>query len=687
MKRLIFILLITHAVTTLAQQKGAQINVQELIEELFQPPDSQIDYEEKYESLYQLYTNPIDLNHTTKEELNSLYQLSIYQINQLLSYLHQYGPLLSIYELQVIKGFDINTINKIIPFVEIKSSSSRVKPRDIVKRISKEENKYFIFRIEQILEGQEGYARVDSSRFLGSRQKIYGRFRSTQSKEFSLGLTFEKDQAERITLDKKNRQYGFDYYSAHLLLENKWKFRKIIIGDYQLQFGQGLIIGSGFNPGKGAETITTIKRNNSGISPYTSAKETGFLRGVAMTFQIGNFNISPYYSHQRQDGTMLSKIQAGRVENYVSAIGMSGLHRTYNELNSKKTIKEQTFGINVTYKEPIKKNLEIGINYIQNQFSNPIYKTPSNYNQFEFQGYENFNVGFFGNFNWENFIFFSEFAISKSGGTAMIGGFLGSLSPRFSMSLLYRNYDKNYHSFYAKAFGENSRVINEQGIYWGLKYDLHHSLSIAGYFDNFTFPWLKYGVNSPSKGYEFLVRTDYRPLKKIAIYAQIREESKERSVFTENSNQKALHKGLKRTYTGNINLKVNNRIGLKSRIQFSSFKIDHQHTKGMAIIQDLVLTFSKIVMSARVALFDTEDYENRQYVYERDLLYVFSIPSYAGQGTRNYIMIQYKPNRKISLWVRYGKYNYRNIDSIGSALNRITGSTKSDVKFQLKLKF
>jgi hypothetical protein len=35
---------------------------------------------------------------------------------------------------------------------------------------------------------------------------------------------------------------------------------------------------------------------------------------------------------------------------------------------------------------------------------------------------------------------------------------------------LYRNYSRNYHTFYSNAISENSTPQNEQALYWGWKY-------------------------------------------------------------------------------------------------------------------------------------------------------------------------------------------------------------------------
>jgi len=667
-----------------------EIDLQEFVEQMFQIPDLDINYEDLYESLYQLYTDPIDLNNTNANELNALYQLNIYQINNLLDYLENHGPMLSLYELQSIEGFDRYTIDSILPFVEVRASGDHATRGPLLKRIVSEQNNFLLLKTERILETQKGYrppADPDDSRYMGSPYKFYGRFRASHTGDFSVGLTFEKDAGEQFKFSTENKQFGFDYYSYHLYLQNNGNFSKIAIGDYQMQFGQGLVLGSGFNPGKGAETITTVKRGNSGLRPYTSVLESGFLRGAAFTYTHKGFDFTPFYSRLKQDGTVRLGTQSDEFDEFVSSIQDIGMHRTPNELRSRNSVTEQTFGMNVTFNDSRSKNFQAGLNYIRTNFSVPLSKLPNNYNQFEFRGDQNYNLGAFVNYNWHNFLIFSELAASKSGGKAFVGGFMGSLSPIVSMSFVYRNYQKNYHAFYGNAFAEGSRIINETGMYWGIKVTPTSKFFIAAYYDRFKFPWLRFRAQSPTDGYEYLIRANYHPSRKIKIYGQFRQQSKELTTSTENSNLQQLVVGLKRNAVVNLDFSVNGVLSLRSRVQYSDYDFDDNLTSGIAIIQDLNIKLSKITISTRYAIFDTEDFENRQYVYEKDLLYSFSNPAYSGQGTRNYVMIKYKPSRKLSMWARYGRYNFRNVDRIGSGLTTIEGHTRSDIKFQVMMKF
>ena len=338
-----------------------------------------IAYEDIYESLLLLYANKIDLNKTTKEELESLYLLSQGQLNNFFNHLDKNGALLSIHELQTIPGFDLETIRALQPFVLVDQTRSDTRP--FFQRLLSEENNYLLLRLTRRLERQLGYGEnPDSTKryYLGSPYKIYGRYRVSHLNDFSLGITFEKDPGEQISFDSS--QKGFDFYSAHLLLENKLGLDKLVIGDYQLQLGQGLLLGAGFTSGKGAETVNALKRNSLGLRPYTSVLESGFFRGAGLTKSFGDFESTIFYSRLKQDGNiqfddlnldddLLDEIA------FAHSIRSGGYHRTQNEIENKDKILEENFGFVMNYR-PVRR-LKIGVAGLNTNYSIPIIKTPN----------------------------------------------------------------------------------------------------------------------------------------------------------------------------------------------------------------------------------------------------------------------------------------------------------------------
>ncbi|MEP1096546.1 MAG: helix-hairpin-helix domain-containing protein [Cyclobacteriaceae bacterium] len=689
------------------QAQNDAIDLEKFAERLFQVQDENIPYEDMYESLLLLYSSKMNLNKADPDELASLYILSPNQINNLFGHIEKNGKLLSINELQTITGFDPETIRAIKPFISVEESATDGRP--FLQRVLSEENNYML-RWTRRLERQLGFTQavpldtsliknkdggIDTlatppSRYRGSADKIYGRFRTSHKQDFSLGFTFEKDAGEKVEF--LNSQKGFDFYSYHMLLENKLGFDKIMLGDFQMQVGQGLIFGAGFTAGKGSETVNTVKRNTLGIRPYTSVLESGFFRGIGLSKSIKKLSVTVFYSKIQQDGNIqqVAKISSNSTdldeEEFVNSIQNTGFHRTESEIKIKDQVSEQSIGASLEFRPT--RRLRVGLSGLNTNYSTPIQKRPNNYNQFEFKGTHNYVISSNTSFSWQNFSLFAEGARSKSGGLGAVAGLMTSLSPFIDASFLIRHYDKDFHSFYGTGFSENSRAINENGAYWGLQIKLTRKHKFNAYYDKFSFPWLKFRTEAPSQGYENLFRYTYSPHRQISLYAQMRQQSREVSVAAENVN--ILQEQIKRNYIFNIDYHPQSWLNLKTKVQSSTVDQGSNFSKGIAIIQDVNFTAWKFKVHTRMALFDSQDFNNAQYVYENDVLYAFSIPAYVGTGVRSYVMVRCDPFRTTSLWIKYVRTEFRNSSmakTIGSALDLTQGDTSSEIKVMLRHKF
>ena len=657
-------------------QANNEIDMDRFIENHFQIQDEDLNYEDLYETLFQYYTQPIDLNRASTEDLLSLQLLTLSQIEALLKHIQNHGKLISIYELQSIPLFTKDVIESILPFITVNEIEDN---RSLWERIKTEKNNYLLLRYGRTFEHQKGFKRNEGNRYLGGPGFLYGRYRLSRNGDFSLGLTFEKDAGEPFVL--KDSIHLFDFYSYHAAVENKGIIKSLIIGDFRAQFGQGLVMGSGFGFGKGAETVFSTRRNSIGIRPYTSAVEAGFFRGSGLTIKVDRFSSTLIYSRLNQDARLINDSTYSDYEEYASSIQSTGFHRTPSELSSKNQLTEQVFGSILQYNS---RKFYLGTTLLINQFSTPILKKPNTYNQFEFKGNQNIVGSIYSSYLWQNLNFFGEFARSKSGGSGIYGGVIASLTPEIDLSITWRRYDKNFHSFYGNPFGENSRGINENGIYWGVKIRPIKKWEIAAYYDHFHFPWLKFGVNAPSSGYEYLGKVTFKASRNKQFYIQFREESKGKTINIDDSNLEQMEDATKKNVILNADYELGN-LDLKTRIQGSFYQLGNQQSSGIAFIHDLGYTVWKLKIDVRLALFDT-DYENRQYAYEKDVLYAFSIPAYQGIGIRTYSVLKYKVNNTMSFWLKYAKTQV-NASTIGSGLSQIDGPRRTDLKAMLKINF
>lgn len=112
-----------------------------------------------------------------------------------------------------------------------------------------------------------------------------------------------------------------------------------------------------------------------------------------------------------------------------------------------------------------------------------------------------------------------------------------------------------------------------------------------------------------------------------------------------------------------------------------------QASLGFALIQDASFNWRRLSVSGRVALFGTDGYDARQYVYERDVLYAFSFPAYVNQGVRHYVLAQYSISRHLDVWVRWARSDFFDQEIVGSDLDQINAPHRSEVKLQARWRF
>lgn len=681
MKKIAFILVIALSPWDVVAQ--VTVDFERLVDEIFAIQDEDINYEDLYENLAQLYSNQADLNTITEEQLRSIFILNEFQIQSFLAYRIEAGPFISIYELQNINGFSEEVIQRLIHFVTVRDAALTFN-KSLLKRILEEKNNYLVLRYDRTLEEKKGY-KDDSpplSKYIGSPDRFYTRFQIRRTGDFSIGFTAEKDAGEQLLWSADKKQYGADFISYHAQGLNKGKIKNLIVGDYQAQFGQGLVLGSAFGIGKNSEAVTTVRKGNLGFLPYSSVYEARFLRGAAVSYSLSKqLTIHGMISSRWRDGN-IKQDTIERDIDMVSSLQLTGLHRTPGELANRNTVLEKNIASVLNYKY---KNLEIGALIHYTYFNVQLNPTPSLYNQFYFKGSNHTNAGFFLNYHWNNFAFFSEVGHSFNGGTGSILGIVGSITPAFDISILFRKFDRNFISFYSNALSENTTPQNETGMYWGWKYVFNKKYSLSGYFDLFRFPWLRYRNYAPSEGSEWLLRLNYKPTKSIAMFLQAREETKVRNSSTDN-NLYLTQPGTKRNYWINIDYKVASPITFKTRAQFSTYSIGGNTSGGMILLQDITWNSGKFTISGRYALFDTDDYDNRLYVYEKDVWMAFSFPAYYGIGVRNYLLFQYSISKNIDIWMRWAHVRFTDRTAIGSGSETIEGNIRNDVKFQMRIR-
>lgn len=652
-----------------------QDQIQSVLEDLDE--ESDFDFNTFTELLTNRLSNPLDINHASREEMKELLFLSDIQINALITHRTNLGNLLDLYELQAVPSWDLQTIREALPYFTINKKSTDAP--SLLHMLRNGRNETYL-RWSRILEKKKGFKSKEFSEpaYNGSADKLYARYRHRYYQDLSYGLTMEKDPGENLF--RTNNQQGFDFYSYHLYIKDlKPHLTTLAIGDFSASMGQGLIMHSGFGRGKGS-FVTNIKKGGKMLRPYTSVNEYNFLRGVGVQLDYNPIDITIFGSSKKIDANIVESIDNSEV--YFSSIQQSGLHRTSSEQEDKKSIRQNTAGITINYE---KNKLSLSLNALHNHFSGILQRSPRLYNKFYFQGSTINNVSVDYDYSFRNFLLFGELATSSNQGLAVIQGLMAGLSSTMDLAILYRNINRKYQTILGNAFTESSTVNNERGIYIGTDIRLSNHWKLSSYFDMWNHPWVRFTADAPSEGYEYLLRLTYHVRRKTTAYLQIRNEYKGLNVRNKDRPGNAIEFRTRRNIRIQFNHKINSFLEWRNRIEFSYIEHFGDKYRGMLVYQDLL--FRKLntpySFSTRLAYFSTDDYQSRIYAYENDLLYQFSIPAFYGQGLRYYINYRHRL-RDITLELRWSQTIYRNQSSISSGNEEILGNKKSEIKFQLR---
>lgn len=668
------------------------------LENIAEKTDLNLDYSDLVDDYLYYSKNKIDLNSPEVSKLLDMRIINQAQLNALGNYKSENGTLFSVYELVSIPGFDENTIQQMLPFVQVSVAKQQYKFN--FKNAFRFASNQLILRYGQVIEPSAAYSLPPDSAidhpgtvYLGSPVKYYARYAFNYKNQFRIGVVLDKDAGEVILKNSLSDSIlssvgskinnVFDFYSAHAYIANVGIVKEAVIGDYHLEFGQGLTMWSGLAFGKSAQSVE-MKRYGSGIRPNTSVNENRFFRGAAVTLGFKDFEFTAFYSRNKVDANTVGYTLVN--EETISSILETGMHRTINELLDKNSLTIDAYGGRVNYSY---KKWQIGATAFQTLLSSQLLPNDDVYKLFAFSGNKltDYGVDFSVNFNKINI--FGELSGSANGGFAGMAGMNALLDERFVFTLLYHNYDKKYQNLYANPFAESNAISNERGIYFGFNALLNAKLNLSGYIDYVKFPWLRFGVDAPSEGNDYLLQLNFTPAFKTSMYVRYRHRLKQENYSAPYDYTEQLANISSNELRFFVRYSPFTFLVLSNRLDYVFYKNEFENAeKGYMIYQDILWRPVRfpIDITFRYAIFSTDSYNSRIYTYENDVLYAFTIPSLFDRGQRAYLMLKYDWKDYLDIWFRIARTTYNNKTTVGSGADEIQGNHKTEIRIQLLLK-
>lgn len=642
--------------------------------------DAPFDYDTEFEYLQDYIRKPLNINRAKATDFQNLRLLSAEQIAAVVSHRETYGNYISLMELQTV--LPLITLRKILPFVTLDGNLDDIQI-PVNQWFKKGKNDFFT-RYERRLEQAKGYKKEgNEGGFQGDANRLYARYRYSFGNYLSYGMTIEKDAGEPF------RKSGFDFYSAHFQINNAHKrFKTIVLGDYSVSLGQGLIHENGFALGKSA-LVLSVEKAVPPLRFYSSSNEANFLRGVATTLQIGKNTEGVFFaSHRLRDGNILNPdtVDNSDAEAVISALQVSGLHRTTTEQEDQNRIGLTTFGGSVQRRF---RRFSLGLNTVFNQFGGVIKPANELYNYYAFKGKRlaNFSTNY--KTTYQNIHAFGETAMSDNGGFATLNGLLIGLDKRLSMSILQRFFSENYQALNAQPFAESSRTQDENGIFLGLQFKPNWSWTVDFYADFWQHKWLRFGVDAPSFGREFFAKIAYKTRHtegSIQFRNKLKQENGTRS---DSMKLNFLTNKIRTQIRFQLNNQISKQLELRNRVEFSIYDSDLPTSNGFAMWQDVIFKLEKypLSISSRLAFFDTKDYNSAIYAFENDVQYSFTVLPYYYRGSRFYLNASYRLFKNSYIETRFARTYLTNRQTFGSGLDEIEGNKRTDIKVQFRVSF
>ncbi len=652
-------------------------------EEQMGEEESAVSWEERYEELSELAEHPFNVNAVTKEELQQLPFLSDRIIENLLYYVYKHGPLVSLNELWGVEGMDRQTRLFLEDFLYVGETNRR--ERFSWRNFWKYRRQEMWIRTDYPLNKKAGYAdipsgqedKLSSKRYYGDPFYVNLRYRLQYRDKIAVSFAAEKDAGEPF-FNRYNRK-GFDFYSASVQLKDFGHLHTLVLGHYKASFGYGLVMNMGFGMGK-YTSFSALNRVGKGLSRYTSMNEANYLQGAGVSWK--------WHERWVWTGFLSLRNQDATVDNgCITTLKTDGYHRLKKDMEKKNTIFNTLAGSNLCYDG---KYFEGGLTVVYNVFNKVLNPAERLYNRYYPRGKYFYNVGV--NYKWYKgkFIFSGETAIDKQGKVATLNQLTYSPTVNTSWVVINRYYDKKYQSLYGNAFGENSKLQNETGIFIGLETSFLRNIKLLCSGDFFYFPWYRYLVDKrKTTGMEVVFQLSYSPLNSLDMWIKYSYKNKAKN-YKESDEEKYVLPDIRQRLHYQLTYSPVKWTQWKTVVEYVRSSVFRKEvSNGVALGSSLKLEIPR--WNVRTFLsgvwFRTEDYASRVYLYEQGLLYAFSMRALYGKGERLAVGMDYNWKKRVFFQMKWGWTHYRDRNLIGSGAEEIQGNQKYDLQFQVRFKW
>lgn len=639
----------------------------------------EVDFESIKERLQEAYAAPLDLNKATEASLDALGILSKNQIKNYFTHLATTGPLYSRYELQAIPDFDLVTIALLLPFVYV--AETYYLPYHCLKSSISKSN-YFLFRYMPPLRS------TDFKSTLGNLDGYTVQFLFDHKNDITWGITARKQAGESFCWDHATYRYGFNLWSIFVMVNHKKYIKRMVVGDYQIGHGQGLLLSAGYTH-QGDAISSVIRYNHIGIRPYKAIRRVG-LRGLAITSDVGVMELTGFYSNHNLDAALQLNEKC-----YIHRIDSIGKYDTTYNLAKKGVVNEQVLGCTIR-KQCHRNQTEVGMNLLYNHYDIPVMLKDEAAVSYVLQN--QLGLSLFYRLLWKNWIGFGELgftfpnSIWSKKSKALITGYIISFSRYIDLSGIVYYYGKGWYTPYGNGFKHYSTDHgNEKGGYVCLQFTPLSSWKLTTSSHFFTILCRKPHLKMATIGHCFITRSNYILHRSTILLVQYKlyHHPRNTSKAVDHSDGIQVQRAIQNSFKCRIDHKLTHYWWSNLEVQYTHYTFLGELHHGYALSSRQKWKIDKWQFTCKSILFKAQNYSTRLYFYLPNPLYSGTqFRGYSGNGMATTWLVCWRPVEVVRLEIQYTFiYLFDNINKTESVYNCLPTRSKHNGTIQILINF
>lgn len=619
-------------------------SAEENIAELFDQEQLAGDLEQLQQDLENLKVRKIPVNSADAEELRQLPWLNSGDILAIIEQRNLKGRLDSLRDIEGVIGRE--KAAAIAPYIAF---DDPVALRKAVRKDEAATGSYYS-RLSFDTTPRDG---LSNGRYPGDNFKIYNRLQADYA-NFHVSLVHDKDIGEPDVAD---------FVSLSLSASDIGIVRQAVLGNYRLNFGQGLLVGQSRFMSKGSAPSNSVRLGSKRLSAYGSSSEYGFFQGAAATVDLNPFEVTGFYSANKVDAVINKKTAM------ITSFDESGYHRTMTERKRKDNVTETVYGASVLCRFTSGQvSAKAGATWLRYDYGEPFEafageRGTSSLGSIEADVTAG-KLGLFGEAAWSE---------KPEGKISWIAGAEYPLLPGVNLQLAVRDYSHGYYSPFAGAFAERGEGgSNEQGVYAGVDARISKQVSLGAYYDRFRFPVLDDHTPFASDGYDTRIFLDYRQSADLVWSLQYQHRYKEEQKNQGTSSSPvwtALPKVMDRLRL-DCDIDASRRLQLRTRGEVKQvvrhYLAGDETYYGWLVYQQANYRAGRFSLKGRFTMFHTDDYDAAVYVYEDDLPLVFNSTAFSGRGKALFLVASWDVTRNLKLAGKFETTWFDDRDVFGS---------------------